>query len=449
MKFETIEGSQSYTKLKTLPPFVKSQDVLFNSIFTHVKEEMDNVSKDMKYVHKIIQSDIKNESEQMTKLDEKLRNSAKRINHIFLKNQRFREKYGNNSYGSKKFQVLKDNVDTLEEKIESIKSIGDQILNHFIETDCKLRENHRLLRPDIINERHYPTIFALLKEKHPGLFGRSEPKDENLESFKSLPEADTRPGSPVDNVESEHNSLVKEEQSSKVINTDTNNMILGQDLIGNENENEIVDNNRMLNNENTNSKETSDDENNKIEHHNQEENESKELTIRNPENDENDDDETGNDKNALNENSKDLLCKVSSIENLEEDGHLHNDKMGDTSGTNLGENLIKGAMNDNNESNAELGVDTPLYPTEPNNDESNENESIISSVTSSKESETSVLKTAEMNKIKTSLANPFTLRSFKKPSKAQTLTTMKNISASDITSSNISVENLVESLGKI
>lgn len=450
MKFETIEGSQPYTKLKTLPPFVKSQDVLFESIFNHVREEMNNVANDMKYVHKIIQSDIKNETEQMTKLDEKLRNSAKRINHIFLKNQRFRDKYGNNSFGSKKFQILKDNVDILNDKIDKIESIGDQILNHFIETDSKLRENHRLLRPDIINERHYPIIFALLKEKHPELFGSTEP-GEITENMENAVHVAVRLESSVDNLESEHGSMVNEEQSPKIVNTDTNKMTTESDLISNETE----DDQEIFDEENTNNELISNNESNNIHPDKQEERELREPTTNKIENHDNEEDldvptnEIENSKTDINESSDDNLSKVTPIDNLEGDEISDSNKIKDILDTNWNSNVIEDSTNENNEGNSEPGVDTPLCPTESNNNESIENATITSSSTSSRESKTSVLTTADLNKIKTSLANPFTLRSFKKPSKAQTLTTMENISASDITNSNVSGENLAESLGKI
>ncbi|KAG0668072.1 Vac8p binding [Maudiozyma exigua] len=427
MKFETIEGSQSYTKLKTLLPFVRTQDVLFVSIFAHVKEEMNNVTDDLKYVHKVIQSDIKNETEQMTKLEEKLRNSAKRINHIFIKNQRFRDKYGSNAYGSKKFQILKENVDILEEKFDSIETIGDQILNYFIEIDSKLWKNHRLLRPDVINERHYPIIFALLKEKHPEVFQQAEQTGKNLEDIDNLTETEIRPQNSLDNIELEHNSIVNGEITSKSTSTGASTLNREQNDIGNDSES----NKDAVNIESDNDIDISDHERNDLKDSYHDEDPLRQATT-----DDKKTDTKQNDKNCLNENLNDPLGKDVPIYNSEDDTHFNG-------------NDNEGTVNNNDANELGLGVNSPISPTISNENESHENEILISSAASSKESKTSVLTTADVNKIKTSLANPFTLRSFKKPSKAQTLTVMENVSASDITSPNISGENLTQNLGKI
>ncbi|SMN19999.1 similar to Saccharomyces cerevisiae YEL005C VAB2 Protein with a potential role in vacuolar function, as suggested by its ability to bind Vac8p [Maudiozyma saulgeensis] len=327
MKFVTIEGSTSYDKLKALPPFVKSQNVLLESLFTSVKTELSQVSEDMQSVHKIIESDIKSETEQMTKLDERLRDSAKKINHIYMKNLRFRNKYGTSTHGSKRFQMTKDNVIELEERIGHINKVKDEILNKFIEVDRKLRKNQRLLLPDSINERHYPTLFTLLKKQYPTL-------------FECTPEE------------------IKQDKG------DTNYIeALGR-----------IDLHRDVPN---------------YPHH-------------------------------------DIEREHSDIPNISTESNTnYNSCIGDTE-----------PKNDNIMAYTDLGdIDIPDVKS---NDITNKNDSILDNTISSKESSTSMLTVKDRDRIKVSLSNPFVLGSFKKPSSAKTLTTTKNISASDITSAHLS-----------
>lgn len=250
MKFVTIEGSTSYDKLKAMPSFVRSQDVLLDSLFSSVKTELNQVLEDLQFVHKVIESDIRSETAQMSKLDERLRGSAKKINHIYMKNLRFRHKYGTSTHGSKRFQLTKDNIEELDERIGNISTVKEQILNKFIDVDMKLRKNQRLLLSDSINERHYPIIFALLKKRHPTLLDphtpeEINPNETNIDYIEGLGHIDLQgdePDCPVEGIEGEYSDI---QNTANEINNNFN-IITDDTLTANENVNMYRDNDDIV-----------------------------------------------------------------------------------------------------------------------------------------------------------------------------------------------------------
>lgn len=172
--FISIAESLSYQKLKSLKPLVKSDEVSFASIFNAVKPELAQVGEDLVNVHKVIISDIGSELEQMKMLENKLQDSSRKLKHLYSKNSRLREKNNKFSNGSKHFQLIGESCEEIDKRLSSISQISECILQSFITIDNKFPNSQKLLVDDMINERHYPTLFALLKTKFPDQLSKVE-----------------------------------------------------------------------------------------------------------------------------------------------------------------------------------------------------------------------------------------------------------------------------------
>ena len=388
-KFTPIEDSASYLEFKSLPPFVKSEKVLPRSIFNEVKAELSQVKADLMGVHSIILQDIHNETEQMTMLDRKLHDSCKKINHMYMKNLRFRDKYGTCAGGSRQLQVAKEGVSEVSGHINTIDIVVDEIVKKFVSIDNKLPKSQRLIIEDSINERHYPTLFKLLRERCPEKFvaeqvDQAAVSDEHNEPAIAQPDLEQETEQSPLPSETLHNTDAEEEVEQASVTSEPH-----QEL-------DVVQSSTNV-----------------------------------PEID-------GNDEGEINSVKETNSAQDNSdvVERSSEDDVPPNDVH--TSGNSAQDSDVKDEQSDDisdtdlNDNASSIAKD---IKANTQHDISHSQVSI----------ETSTPSTNIRKFVGVPIASSFTLRSFKKPLKPSTLTTLENISGTDITSSHLSDED-IESL---
>ncbi|AGO11769.1 AaceriADL005Cp [[Ashbya] aceris (nom. inval.)] len=168
-RFVSIRGSDAYKELCSLGMLPSSKDLRQDSIFRAVANEVKQVRQDVVEINSRVVAEVQLEKELAEHLNQKLRASEYKVDHLAKKVVRLRQKHSTNT--QRQVRKLDECIEDFEHNIRELQSTVADMVDRLESIDVGLPEKERLIGDHQLNARHYPLLYELFRDKFPSKFG--------------------------------------------------------------------------------------------------------------------------------------------------------------------------------------------------------------------------------------------------------------------------------------
>ncbi|CDO93895.1 unnamed protein product [Kluyveromyces dobzhanskii CBS 2104] len=160
-QFKTIEKSEHYKQLQSLPVIPSSSLLRQDHIFSNVSKEVSQISADVAVVYSKLQDEIDTEESQTKEINDKVSHSVKKLESSFAKLMKLRSKFDKNS--DKQRRQFESKFSDVQKKIRMIRDSNDELLEYITKKG-----------PQKIDQERFSRIAKLLEVKFPQIYGNDD-----------------------------------------------------------------------------------------------------------------------------------------------------------------------------------------------------------------------------------------------------------------------------------
>lgn len=174
-QFQKIKNSDAFASLQRDIIIPKNSEIAYNAIFQHTKLELEQTEKAIAQIFTTISNDVDTEIKQGELLDSKLKSTFKRLKYTYRRVLSQRAKHAKyqlstqNPVASKHLNHLEKTIGKCDHELKDIELMSNNIIENLVAINNNFGEDNNvpILSLDNLSGQQYPTLFKILKQRHP------------------------------------------------------------------------------------------------------------------------------------------------------------------------------------------------------------------------------------------------------------------------------------------